>query len=720
LRESNPRWATIFDRLDAQKTGLLPFDEVSRGFRQILGAGSEVPRRHFEKVFAEIDSSKTQENSGVFNFRQFCELSHRVSQHMMDHPRWAAEEAAADAEDERQRQLLEKERKAKEGPDVFAVLGLCKSKDLKEVEARKRKALSNAHTSLEARRQSGISLAGASIVRSSSQAGLVSDSRPGTAPQAYPGDVRRTVSNAVGADKIVRRQMSRGAFAANAPYLVPGLKRGNATIDAVDDVAHLIHGFGSAELEVSSDKALGPPVVSRSGSKTASECAYREPPESTKIRETWDRWSLATPRGTAPRILANARQILLPEYLPQLRALGRRSAGCFKLSFSPDGSQLAGGFFDGGVRVFDVDGGTQVHCMNLPAWKGGTVRLLEDKKRDAEREAALSTPDYSQFYKDMDEPDLESIVKTWEPVTNLRWRPGGGKASVLATVDTRGMLSLWDVPRLKQANASRCLGQVDTGDPLHAVCFSADGASVCCGGNGKVVHVYDIESETGKMTFCDVEKKPQGRTLGSSHCFRGKCEGHALRVVSLCAHPEKPELIISAGLDRHVLLWDIRASGDHPSGCIYGPELLGDAVDINRDGNSLLVGSHRSKNPIQIFDIRKLHDPTLEDEDTPVTSYSWRGNEDRAEGAGQYTSSLIFSVGWDAWESKTIVAAGENENLARVYDRSTADPEEPLRVIGTLRGKEQAFWSSAVSTDGRNVAVGSADGAVCIMDVERK
>merc|ERR1719506_2054995 len=94
MRESKPRWATIFDRMDTSGDGLLQLPEVTKGFRQILGAGAQVPEHHIKKIFNEVDT----EGTGNLNFKHFCVLAQKVSGHMMDHPLWLQEEAAIDAE----------------------------------------------------------------------------------------------------------------------------------------------------------------------------------------------------------------------------------------------------------------------------------------------------------------------------------------------------------------------------------------------------------------------------------------------------------------------------------------------------------------------------------------------------------------------------------------------------------------------------------------------
>jgi WD40 repeat protein len=307
---------------------------------------------------------------------------------------------------------------------------------------------------------------------------------------------------------------------------------------------------------------------------------------------------------------------------------------------------------------------------------------------------------------DLDEVDLQRLMKTWDPVTNLRWKPSSGANSVVASVDTKGEFALWDVPRNAESRPTRCLGQVATGGPLAALAWCNEGSSVAVAGGDKVIKLYDVQEEFGKSILT------AGSSFGEDVAFCGRCTGHTLKIVSLCTHPTTPQVLVSAGLDRQILIWDMRA-GKTPQHSMSGPELAGDAIDISRDGNSLLTGSHRSKNPLEIYDLR------MNEEAKPTVSYAWRGNEESSEGGGRWTTSLLFSACWDEWENKYIVAAGGNENLGRVYERS-ADPGEPLRIVGTVRGKDKAFWSSAIATEGRTAALGSADGAVCLVDLTRK
>jgi WD40 repeat protein len=617
LRLENPTVALIFDGLDKTDDGSVNFDAAVQGLVSSVGHSVQAPtsQKICKNIFKEVD----KEGKGLLKLRQFFEFMQQASTRLMPD----------DDKVEDQKALREKLAKPQE-VDIFAVLGIKKTKDLAQVEDRKKKAL---QTNTE-QRQKRMSLLGEAIMRSSA---LKNENEDTNTTSATPLS-------------LVKR--------------IAGLKRAPVSIDSAC----------SAESIHEDNEPMSP---------------------TKKLRDAWERFSISASSGTSSRHVTNSQQIHLSEYLPQVRALGKRNAGCLHLSFSNDGSQVAGGFFDGGIRVYNVDYATQVHTLNLPKSKGGSAGIEFDSRK-------ISIP--SEDEEMLPDVKLKDISKDWEPVTSVSWAPAGG--NLLASADTKGSLQMWQIPRNTQQGSAKLLGNVSTGGPLSSVCFTCDGAFVAAAGNDKVIKVYDVAVEFGKATF------RENVQLGND-CGLGKMTGHSLKVMSVRAHPKNPAILVSVGLDRSILVWDTRTASGNAVGGVQGPELAGDSVDICKDGVFLLAGSHRTKNPIQIFDLR------MSAAALPVTSYSWRGNEPASEGGGRYTTCRVFSAAWNEFDNSTIVASGENENLARVFERPS-DPEEPLLVVGTLRGKEHSFWSSAVAVDGRKVAFGSSDGAVCLMDVVKK
>eukprot|EP00747_Dinoflagellata_sp_TGD_P092791 gnl/TRDRNA2_/TRDRNA2_165528_c1_seq2.p1 gnl/TRDRNA2_/TRDRNA2_165528_c1~~gnl/TRDRNA2_/TRDRNA2_165528_c1_seq2.p1 ORF type:complete len:302 (+),score=47.67 gnl/TRDRNA2_/TRDRNA2_165528_c1_seq2:33-908(+) len=290
---------------------------------------------------------------------------------------------------------------------------------------------------------------------------------------------------------------------------------------------------------------------------------------------------------------------------------------------------------------------------------------------------------------------------------------------------------MWEIPRVKWAQLPKRLVSTGAGSALNALTFFKNGSLLAVAGKEHCIKFYNVETGFNK---CELSF---GQTVGDKASLPGKVMGHTSRVLSLCAHPTAPQVLASCGMDQQVLLWDFRHS-KVPVAQIFGPQLSSDAMDISRDGCRLLVCSHRSKHPLEIYDIRMLKE-NKDDEghvatsawvdferNTPLVSYEWQGNEDLVESGGRRlggTSCLPFACSWDE-ENKFIAAAGEQANMARVFEMPDPNMQcfaEPrLWVVGTIRGMTETFWSAAMSADGRNAAFGASDGAICIVDIRGK
>ena len=107
-------------------------------------------------------------------------------------------------------------------------------------------------------------------------------------------------------------------------------------------------------------------------------------------------------------------------------------------------------------------------------------------------------------------------------------------------------------------------------------------------GNDRHIHIYDESTKSLVL-------KMKERT--------GFC-GHSNRIFSVKFHPFDSNILVSGGWDNTVWIYDVRQRG--PVGKIYGPHICGEAIDLRYDGNTLLTGSYRHENPLELWDIRKF------------------------------------------------------------------------------------------------------------------
>nr|CAH8863900.1 unnamed protein product [Trichobilharzia regenti] len=85
-------------------------------------------------------------------------------------------------------------------------------------------------------------------------------------------------------------------------------------------------------------------------------------------------------------------------------------------------------------------------------------------------------------------------------------------------------------------------------------------------------------------------------------------EGHSMRIMALKYHPNKSAMLISAGWDNLVKIWDTRQQTG-PVFQIYGPHIASpDGLDIH--DNYLLTASWRGKQSLEIWDFRVLTSST--------------------------------------------------------------------------------------------------------------
>lgn len=217
-------------------------------------------------------------------------------------------------------------------------------------------------------------------------------------------------------------------------------------------------------------------------------------------------------------------------------------------------------------------------------------------------------------------------------------------------------------------------------------------------------------------------------------------EGHSKRIMALRYHPQRPALLISAGWDNLVKVWDVRLSKG-PVWQIYGPHVASpDGLDI--EDNYLLTASWRAHSSIEIWELRMItsstgkakKDATCRSPETgglgvpspdldspiyspenrrctcndadgpaeiiPISGPVWVRDKAQESGEYPYAARLL--------PSRAVVAAGSGFQEVRVVGRDTLLPIARVPMDSVVQTMDAAL-------DGRYIGAGCSSGTVAII-----
>ena len=166
---------------------------------------------------------------------------------------------------------------------------------------------------------------------------------------------------------------------------------------------------------------------------------------------------------------------------------------------------------------------------------------------------------------------------------------------------------------------------------LTALDYTRDGKKFCVGGRDRNVYVYDDHTR---------------ELITTMHSRGTKIWGHRNRIFCIKCHPDDENLVVSAGWDGAVKIYDIRDKA--PVGSMRGPEISGDSLDIFED--LIVSGSYRNQEAMQIFSIsqrKRVH--------------TWEWNQSRDLDSGYCFSTKFTNDG------NFIIAGGAGNNELKVY-----------------------------------------------------
>lgn len=310
----------------------------------------------------------------------------------------------------------------------------------------------------------------------------------------------------------------------------------------------------------------------------------------------------------------------------------------FSTRFSPDGRFLASGGGDGSIRVFNILTGRLAY--NLVGGYSGAL-----------------------------------------PTTAIRFRPNSDQhktKNVLVAANAHGHIQHWHVTSGKCLHTIKPVGS----NQIFAIDFNKDGSKFATAGKDKTVRVYDEATKT------EIQAMKGGHDFGDN-----VTPGHSNRIFALKCHPSDSNLIVSAGWDNTVQIWDTRAN--HAVRGIYGPHICGDSIDIL--GNTMLTGSWRHENQLELWDFStgKI-----------IEQIPWNKSSSQP--------CMLYAAQFSKAPSGTtyIAAGGSGSNEAKIFDYSNGN-----KLVGTLAGLSRGVFSLDWSPQGDKCAIAGGDGNIRVIDV---
>mmetsp|Transcript_26931 Transcript_26931/g.23774 ORF Transcript_26931/g.23774 Transcript_26931/m.23774 type:complete len:237 (-) Transcript_26931:103-813(-) len=178
----------------------------------------------------------------------------------------------------------------------------------------------------------------------------------------------------------------------------------------------------------------------------------------------------------------------------------------------------------------------------------------------------------------------------------------------------------------------------------------------CTGGKDYTARLYDCETKELIQKMIPVDSNEPG---------------HAQRIFALTYKKDDPNIIITGGWDKTLQIHDLRKGG--PVGYIFGPDLSSNAVDIH--DNLIVTGSHRGRNPLQIWDLRKKE---------LIRTLEW-------DYSGEVSESSYLNCAAFCHSGEMIIAGGKGEEI-KYFEIDEAEENEPISY--SPYGKQAGFKGS--------------------------
>jgi eukaryotic-like serine/threonine-protein kinase len=416
-------------------------------------------------------------------------------------------------------------------------------------------------------------------------------------------------------------------------------------------------------------------------------------------------------------------------HLDQHTLIGHRSA-VRSVSWSPDGTRLATGSYDGTAKVWDAAGGRERLTLRAHTNPVDSVSWSPD----GTHLATGSEDDTAKVWDAAGGRELRTLKGHTGPVRSVSWSPDGTR---LATGSEDGTAKVWD------AAGGRELRTLKGHSGEVIVSWSPDGTRLATGCQDGTAKVWDaaggrellsLAGHTGQVD--SVSWSPDGARLATGSedgtakvwdAAGGRVlltlKGHTSMVRSVCWSPDGARLATGSG-DGTAKVWD--AAGGHERLTLSGHTGVVSSVSWSPDGTRLATGSWDAT--AKVWDAAGARVRlNLEGHMNQVRSVSWSPDGNRlATGNWDATArvwdavggrelltlkghtSPLYSVSWSP--DGTRLVTGSIDGTAKIWDAADG------RDLPTLSGHTGLVYAVCWSPDGARLATGSGDGTAKVWD----
>ena len=315
-----------------------------------------------------------------------------------------------------------------------------------------------------------------------------------------------------------------------------------------------------------------------------------------------------------------------------------------------------------------------------------TLRYSEDCKSLAAGYSTGFIGIYDLEKSPLDSDYLKKYVISSYPITCLRWKPSN--RTTLLTVTAEGYINQ------VHSKSGKILQQIEEpNNPLMCVDYSYDGFLFATGGNDKVVRLYDDNTKT---------------LIQKLERHKYDLPEHYNRIFSVKFSKKDPNLLLSAGWDNTILLYDLRAK--EVQNYLYGPHVCGDGLDLKDD--LLLTVSWEKENQIQLFDLRTNKN---------IGVFQMKIEDDKKSSLDNI--SYLYSCRFNPTNS-TFCVTGSNRNYLRIYDYTNLNlvtlTQNRIKGILDLDNLNEPCYCCDYNKKGDTLAYGCAKSTINFINLNKK